>query len=214
MIRLSLLAALFIACTSTVHAKAALGQPAAPSRGRVVFMGDSITQAWAQAHPLFFSHNRVDRGISGQTTAQMLARFQTDVINLRPAAVHILGGTNDIAENGGPTTLEAIEGNLKSMAKMAQSHHIKIVLGTLLPTTQYPWRPAIKPVPKILALNNWIRAYSRQNGFCLADYYSAMNNGAAGLSNEDSNDGVHPTSQGYDKMERVALPAIECALRK
>ena len=178
----------------------------------IVFMGDSITEAWAKAHPSFFTPNRLDRGISGQTTSQMLARFQSDVIDVRPAAVHILAGTNDIAGNGGPTTLAAIEGNIQSMSELAKSHHIKVVLGTVLPTTQYPWRPEIRPVPQILALNSWIRAYARENGFCLADYYLALNNGMDGLSKEDSDDGVHPTPFGYDKMERVALPAIECAL--
>ena len=207
--RLSKFVMISVAWTSVGNA-----QVPAPSitPGTVIFMGDSITEAWAKAHPSFFTPNRLDRGISGQTTNQMLARFQSDVIDVRPAVVHILAGTNDIAGNGGPTTLAAIEGNIRRMSDLARSHHIEVVLGTLLPAAQYPWRPEIRPVPQILAVNSWIRAYARQNGFCLADYYLAMNDGMAGLSKEDSNDGVHPTSVGYDKMERVALPAIACAL--
>lgn len=199
------------ACTAFTPLPLAKGRPSA-APGTIVFMGDSITEAWAKAHPSFFAPNRLDRGISGQTTSQMLARFQSDVIEVRPAVVHILAGTNDIAGNGGATTPAAIEANIRKMADLARSHHIKVVLGTLLPTTQYPWRPEIRPVPQILAVNDWIRSYARQHVFCVADYFSALNDGMGGLSKQDSNDGVHPSAVGYDKMERVALPAIACAL--
>jgi acyl-CoA thioesterase-1 len=172
-----------------------------PSSTRIVFMGDSITEGWKESRPEFFRGDRVDRGISGQTTSQMLGRFYADVIALHPAVVHILAGTNDIAGNGGPTTLESIENNIRSMVDLAQAHRIKVVLGTVLPAARYSWRPDIDPVPSIRALNVWIRSYARSHGITLVDYYALLDDGHHGLAVSDSGDGVHPTPAGYAKME-------------
>jgi acyl-CoA thioesterase-1 len=171
------------------------------SSNRIVFMGDSITQGWIESRPAFFQGDRVDRGISGQTTSQMLGRFYADVIALRPATVHILAGTNDIAGNGGPTDLDAIENNIRSMVELAQAHRIKVVLGTVLPARRFDWRPEIDPIASIQALNAWIRDYARTNRLTLVDYYVALDDGRHGLALSDSGDGVHPTPAGYAKME-------------
>jgi acyl-CoA thioesterase-1 len=176
------------------------------SSTRIVFMGDSITEGWKESRPEFFRGDRVDRGISGQTTSQMLGRFYADVIALHPAVVHILAGTNDIAGNGGPTTLDGIENNIRSMVELAQAHRIKVVLGTVLPAARYDWRPEIDPVPSIRALNVWIRSYAQSRGITLVDYYALLDDGHHGLALSDSGDGVHPTPAGYAKME-AALSA-------
>ena len=186
-----------------------------PATGqRIVFMGDSITEGWQGASPSFFRGDRIDRGISGQTTRQMLVRFRSDVIDLKPAVVHILAGTNDIAGNTGPTSLDEIEGNLRSMAELAQAHGIKVVFGTVLPVRKYGWRPEVDPPRTIAALNDWILSYARERGFGIADYHAAMNDGSGGLSKVYAEDGVHPTRAGYAKMERVAEPALAQALKK
>jgi lysophospholipase L1-like esterase len=181
----------------------------APSSARIVFMGDSITQGWKDSRPEFFRGDRVDRGISSQTTSQMLGRFSADVIALHPAAVHILAGTNDIAGNGGPTTLENIENNIRSMVELAQAHRIKVILGTVLPAVRYNWRPEIDPVPSIGALNAWIRSYSKSHGIILVDYYSALDDGRHGLAPSDSGDGVHPTPAGFAKMEAALTAKLD-----
>jgi acyl-CoA thioesterase-1 len=172
-----------------------------PSSTRIVFMGDSITEGWKDSRPKFFQGDRIDRGISGQTSAQMLGRFYADVIALRPATVHILAGTNDIAGNGGPTSLEAIQNNIRSMVELAQAHRIKVILGTVLPAARFDWRPEVDPVPSIGALNAWIRNYARSRGITLVDYYAVLDDGRHGLAKSDSADGVHPTAAGYAKME-------------
>jgi lysophospholipase L1-like esterase len=176
------------------------------SSARIVFIGDSITQGWEESRPEFFRGDRVNRGISGQTTAQMLGRFYSDVIALHPAVVHILAGTNDIAGNGGPTTLEAIENNLRSMVELAQAHRIKVVIGTVAPAARFGWRPEIDPVSSIRDLNIWIRGYARSRGAILVDYYAVLDDGHHALSAGDSGDGVHPSPAGYAKME-AALSA-------
>jgi acyl-CoA thioesterase-1 len=174
-----------------------------PSSTRIVFMGDSITEGWKERRPEFFRGDRVDRGISGQTTSQMVGRFYADVIALHPAIVHILAGTNDIAGNGGPTSLDAIENNLRSMVELAQAHHIRVILGTVLPATRYSWRPTIDPVPSIHALNAWIRRYAQARGVTVVDYYSILDDGRHGLAQADSDDGVHPSAAGYARMEKA-----------
>jgi lysophospholipase L1-like esterase len=180
----------------------------APSRHRLVFMGDSITQAWAETRPSSFQGDRIGRGIGGQTTSQMLGRFRADVIALRPERVLILAGTNDIAGNTGPTSLERIEANLQSMVDLATANGIKVGIATVLPADRYAWRPGINPVPSILALNAWIRQYANSHHLLLIDYFDALNNGRSALSPEDSKDGVHPTAAGYAKMERVLSKAL------
>jgi lysophospholipase L1-like esterase len=190
-----------------------LGAPA-PGKKRVVFLGDSITEGWGQADAKFFSGRAyVDRGISGQTTSQMLVRFRQDVIGLRPAVVVILGGTNDIAENGGITTLEAIEDNLQSMAELAKVNGMRVVLSSVLPADRYPWHPGIEPAGKIAELNRWIAGFCAKNGLVYLDYYSAMADAKGGLPAELSQDGVHPNGAGYAVMEPLAEEAVRRALQ-
>jgi acyl-CoA thioesterase-1 len=184
------------------------------SEKRIVFMGDSITEGWAKLDPEYFAAHPayVDRGISGQTTPQMLVRFRQDVIALRPAVVVILAGTNDIAGNTGPTTTEAIEQNLQSMAELAQVSGIRVVLSSVLPVFDYPWRPGLQPVPKIAALNSWMKDYCAKAGCVYLDYFSAMADERQGLPTTTSSDGVHPNKAGFAIMEPLADKAIAQAL--
>ncbi len=175
---------------------------------RIVFMGDSLTQGWQEGRPNFFRGDRIDRGISGQTTSQMLGRFYDDVVALHPAVVHILAGTNDIAGNGGPTTLENVENNIRSMVELAQSHRIRVVIGTVLPTARFNWRPEIDPVAPIRDLNSWIRQYAHSQGLTLVDYYAVLDDGHHALAAVDSVDGVHPSPVGYAKMEKALTPRL------
>jgi len=186
----------------------------APSPARTVFMGDSITQGWLDSRPKFFRGDRVDRGISGQTTSQMLGRFYADVIALHPATVHILAGTNDIAGNGGATTLANIENNIRAMVELAQAHRIKVILGTVLPAARFYWRSDIEPVVPIGELNDWIRRYSKSRGIVLVDYYAALDDGHHGLAPGDSADGVHPSPAGYVKMEAALTAKLRPARRR
>ena len=177
--------------------------------GRVVFYGDSITDAWGRGVGSFFPGQPfVNRGISGQTTMQMVVRFRQDVINLHPAAVVILAGTNDIAGNTGPETPEMIEDNFKSMTDLAKANGIRVIVASILPAADYPWRPGLKPAPKIQALNSWLAGYCVTHGFTYLDYYSAMADEAGGMKPGLSSDGVHPTAAGYAVMEPLALAAI------
>jgi len=191
---------------------AKLGPPA-KGESRVVFLGDSITEFWALSDS-FHGKTYVNRGISGQTTPQILLRFRQDVIALKPKVVVILAGTNDIAENTGPTTLAAIEDNLTSMVDLAKRNGIRLVLSSLLPALQYPWRPDIPPVEKIRALNDWIKDYAAKEGLVFLDYHSAMANDKRGLKAELSDDGVHPNKAGYAVMAPLAEKAIAAALGK
>src|SRR5689334_11613611 len=173
---------------------------------RVVFLGDSITRGWEVFHPEFFTANGfIDRGISGQTTPQMLVRFRQDVILLEPAAVHIMAGTNDVAENTGPFDPEATRNNLMSMVELARMHRLRIVLSAIPPAAAFPWRTVAEPVSKIRTLNEWIRAYAVQNGFGFADYTALLDTGAGAMKPALTYDGVHPNRAGYLTMEQVAL---------
>lgn len=188
--------------------------PPAPGEKRVVFMGNSITQGWAPLFDsLFPGKPYIGRGISGQTTPQMLVRFRQDVIDLHPAAVVILAGTNDIAGNTGPSTLEMIEDNLASMTELAQAHDIRVVLASVLPAYDYPWRPGLEPAPKIVALNKWIRDYALAHHAVYLDFWSAMADSVGGLPKALSKDGVHPTPAGYKVMAPLTERAIAEALR-
>jgi lysophospholipase L1-like esterase len=195
------------------EANAALSSPSAPEK-RVVFMGDSITEGWANIDPEFYSAHPayIDRGISGQTTPQMLVRFRQDVIALRPAVVVILAGTNDLAGNTGPTTIEAIEDNLHSMAELARANGIRVVLSSVLPVFDYAWRPGLQPVPKIAALNSWMKDYCAKEGCIYLDYFSAMADERKSLPPALSRDGVHPNKAGFALMEPLAENAIAQAL--
>jgi lysophospholipase L1-like esterase len=179
--------------------------------GRVIFFGDSITEMWNL--DLFFrGKGYINRGIGGQTTAQMLVRFRQDVIQLKPKVVVILAGTNDVAENQGPTTLDAIEGNLASMVELADTHHIRVVVCSVLPVGVYPWRKHIRPVEKISALNAWLKGYADGRGAFFVDYHSAMQNETHAMKKELSEDGVHPNSTGFSLMAPLAARAIAEAL--
>jgi lysophospholipase L1-like esterase len=184
-----------------------------PERRRAAFIGDSITQGWFDKHPAFFTDNGfLGRGIGGQTTAQMLARFWPDVIALRPAAVHILAGTNDIAGNTGPYDPAATRDNLQAMAALAQARGIRVVLGAVTPAATYPWRPALRPDLEIPRFNAWLAAFAREQGHGFADYTAALDDGRAGMKPGLAYDQVHPTAEGYAVMEPVALAAVGRAL--
>ncbi len=196
------------------EANAALEAPTA-NEDRVVFMGNSITIGWINSRPEFFEGKPwVNRGISGQTTPQMLVRFRQDVIDLKPKVVVLLAGTNDIAGNTGPSTLEMIMDNVKGMAEMAHANGIKVVLSSTLPAYDYPWRPGLEPAPKIIALNKMIKAYCEVTGHIYLDYFSAMVDERGGLPKKYAADEVHPTKEGYAVMEPLVEAAIAQALIK
>jgi len=193
----------------------ALVPPPSKNEKRVVFMGNSITDAWIRISPEFFKGKPYfDRGISGQTTPQMLIRFRPDVIKLRPSVVVILAGTNDIAGNTGPSSLEMIEDNLASMAELAKFHHIKVILCSVLPAYDYPWRPGVKPAEKIVTLNQWIKKYAEKNNLYYLDYYSSMVDERKGMKQEYTVDGVHPNKLGYQVMEDLVEKAIQEVLSR
>jgi lysophospholipase L1-like esterase len=182
-----------------------------PSRGdrRVVFMGDSITDLWLTIDPQFFARaDYIDRGISGQTTMQMLLRFRQDVIALKPAVVHIMAGTNDVAGNTGPMDLPGIEANIESMVDLARANGIQVVIASVLPAAEFSWRPGIEPGPKIAALNRWLKDYAKARHLIYADYYFALTDGALGMKADYTADGVHPTLAGYLVMDPLAHAAI------
>jgi lysophospholipase L1-like esterase len=182
---------------------------------RVVFMGDSITDNWKfdGADGSFPGKPYINRGIGGQTTPQMLVRFRQDVIALKPKVVVIMGGTNDIAGNTGPMTLEQTEDNLASMAELAAVNNIRVVLCSVTPAFDYPWSPGLKPAPKILALNRWIKTYAAEKGFVYVDYHTALKDSRNGLPAKLSADGVHPMPSGYAIMAPLADAGIEKALK-
>lgn len=183
-------------------------------RVRVVFMGDSITDNWINLDPAMFTNGSVDRGISGQTTPQMLVRFRNDVIALKPLAVHIMAGTNDIAGNTGAATVETVEGNIASMAELARAHGIKVILASIPPAAAFPWSPKMRPVPQIAELNGWISNYARTNGFTYVDYHAHLSDADGGMKPGLASDGVHPTKAGYAVMRPIALAAIARTLGK
>ncbi|MGA7339935.1 MAG: SGNH/GDSL hydrolase family protein [Terracidiphilus sp.] len=195
-------------------ADAALGLPAA-DEDRVVFMGDSITQGWKIEGPagMFPGKAYINRGISGQTSPQMLVRFRQDVIDLKPKAVVILAGTNDIAGNTGPMTLEQSESNLASMADLATANGIRVVLCSVLPSVDFWWNPGQEPAPKIAVLNAGIRGYAAAKGYVYVDFYSAMKDARGGLPPALSRDGVHPLPAGYAIMTPLVEAGIEQALK-
>jgi lysophospholipase L1-like esterase len=186
-----------------------------PGEKRVVFMGNSIMESWEPYFATMFPGKPyINRGIGGQTTPQMLVRFRQDVIAVQPKVVVILAGTNDIAGNTGPSTVEMIENNLASMAELAKAHGIRVVLASVLPVYRYVWRPNIEPVETIAALNNWMKDYTRRNGMVYLDYYSAMVDERRGLKKDLTYDGVHPNEAGYRVMAPLTVSAIQEALRK
>ena len=195
-------------------ANALLGAPN-PGEQRVVLFGDSITEDWAKYFDAMFPGKPyVGRGISGQTTPQLLVRFRQDVAALKPAVVVILAGTNDIAGNTGPSTLEMIEDNLASMAELAKSNGIRVVLSSVLPVFDYPWKRGLRPALKIVALNAWMKSYAASHDAIYLDYHAAMADERQGLSPAMAADGVHPTEAGYRVMGPLMENAVAEALRR
>lgn len=189
--------------------------PVAASEKRVIFMGNSITEGWLRIHPSFFEGKPyINRGISGQTTPQMLLRFRQDVINLKPFAVVILAGINDIAQNTGPMTLEETAGNIFSMAELAKANDIKVIICTVLPASDLSWRPGMEPGPKVVKLNALLNKYAAEHTIPFADYYTLMVNNSLGLKKELGDDGVHPNEAGYKIMEPIVEKAIADLLKK
>ena len=189
--------------------------PLENEENRIVFLGNSITIGWSETHPEFFNNKPyVNRGISCQTTPHMLLRFRQDVINIGATAVVILAGTNDIAQNTGPITLDMILDNLKSMTELARAHDIKVILCSVLPAYDYPWRPGLQPNIKIPKLNALIKAYAKKNGIYYLDYFSAINDGNNGMVNKYSPDGVHLSLEGYQFIEPMVEKAIKDVLYK
>lgn len=181
---------------------------------RVIFIGDSITESWAAYFPTFFpGKSYIGRGISGQTSPQILLRFRQDVVALKPKAVVILAGTNDIAGNTGPSSIEMIQDNLASMTEIAQANGIRVVLASVLPAKRFAWKKSLEPAPTIVALNSWIRRYASRVGAVYLDYHSAMSDGEGGLRAELGKDSVHPNLAGYRVMAGLAEKAIAKSLK-
>ena len=189
-----------------------LGLPRS-NENRIVFMGNSITEGWSQHHPEFFTGKPyINRGIGGQTTPQMLLRFKQDVIALKPKVVVILAGTNDIAGNTGPMTLEMMTNNIISMCEIAQANGINVIISSVLPAFDYPWKPGLNPDEKIPKLNKILKQYAENKGLVYLDYFTSMADSRNGLRKEYGSDGVHPNETGYDVMETLAEEAISIAL--
>ena len=190
--------------------------PPAAGQQRVVFLGDSITDGWGRKPGTSFFPGKpfVNRGISGQTTPQMLVRFEQDVVHLHPEVVIILAGTNDVAGNTGPETPAMIEDNFRAMTDIARRNGIRVVLASITPAARYPWRPGVESVPEIRELNGWLRQYAAQQHLVYLDYYSAMADPDGAMKPGLSSDGVHPTQAGYAVMAPLAEAAIAKALKQ
>lgn len=190
--------------------------PPAADENRVVFMGNSITEGWLNDSSSFFYTQPayINRGISGQTTPQMLIRFRQDVIDLNPKVVVILAGINDIAGNTGPSTIDMIEDNLISMAQLAQANGIAVVLSAVLPAADFPWRKGMQPAEKVVELNRRIKAFAEANNMIYLDYFTPMVDENLGLKAAYTYDGVHPNLTGYKVMQPLAEQAIAAALRQ
>jgi lysophospholipase L1-like esterase len=189
--------------------------PVAAGEQRVVFYGDSITDSWgrrADTGEFFPGKPYVNRGISGQTTPQMVVRVRQDVIDLRPAAVVILAGTNDVAGNTGPMTPQMTEDNFRSMIDLAKANGVRVIVASILPVADYPWKPGLAPAPKIKTLNDWLKGYCVNHSLTYLDYYSAMVGQDGGMKAGISFDGVHPNAQGYAIMGPLAQAAIDKTL--
>jgi len=183
--------------------------------GRVVLYGNSITEGWPKFDPDWFAGNAyIPRGISGQTTSQMLVRFRQDVIGLKPALVVILAGTNDIAGNTGPMTLDEILGNIISMSELARANGIKVVIASILPAEKYPWKPELTPAAEIVQLNSMLKKYAWVEGHTYLDYFTKMANRKNGLKAAFTYDGVHPNLEGYQVMEPLLEKAVKKALKQ
>ncbi len=183
--------------------------PANPPQ--VVFIGDSITENWVQLDPGLFGQTRLGRGISGQTSPQLLVRFWQDVVSLRPKVVHIMVGTNDIAGNTGPTTPEAYKNAIRAMVSLAQANGIVVILGSIPPADQFGWATQHRPASWIAGLNLWLKSYADERGAIYADYFTPLAGPNSELRPEYGPDGVHPNAAGYAVMRPVAEKAIVAA---
>jgi lysophospholipase L1-like esterase len=191
------------------NANTKLGLPLLGEK-RIVFMGNSITIGWKSYMPEFFEkRSYVNRGISGQTTPQMLERFKLDVLDLQPTLLIILAGINDIAENTGPITIEKTSENIISMANQAKENGIKVILSSVLPALDFPWRPGLYPANKVIHLNEILKKYAVQNNILYLDYFSSMVDKKNGLKSELTEDGVHPNKEGYLIMTELVEKAID-----
>jgi lysophospholipase L1-like esterase len=175
---------------------------------KVVFIGDSITESWVTGDPTLFTDGVIGRGISGQTSPQILLRFFQDVIALRPQIVHIMAGTNDIAGNTGPTTEQDFENNIVAMVNLAHAHHIQVALASILPAGSFSWKPGLKPAATIKELNSWLRSYAQKSHIRYVDYYAVLTDAQGAFKADLSNDGVHPNREGYAAMRKLALRGI------
>ena len=180
---------------------------------RVVFMGDSITEFWSAGDPALFGPGIVNRGISGQTTAQMLVRFPADVVALRPDVVHIMAGTNDLAENTGPVSDETYKNQIRAMVTLAQQNGIAVVLASIPPAEKFGWRPNAQPPVRIAALNAWLEAYAAETGSVYVDYHSLLSDYGTRMSPAFTPDGVHPNRPGYAALHEAAAKALAAASR-
>ena len=185
-------------------------RPLVKGERRVVFMGDSITEFWSKSQ---WNPAHINRGISGQTTPQMLLRFRQDVIDLHPSIVVILAGTNDVAGNTGPATNAMIAGNIASMVQLAKANRIKVVLASVLPASRFYWNPEARPADQIIELNEQIKVVAKRFGCVYLDYFTAMVDADSGLKREFSGDGVHPNESGYIVMSKLAESAIAVTSR-
>lgn len=181
---------------------------ASGARTGIVFMGDSITQGWIDKRPAFFSAGRVDRGIGGQTTPQMLCRIMADVVALEPKVMHLMAGTNDIAGNTGPMTLAQTQDNLLAMVQLARANGITVLIASVPPAANFPWRPGLDVLTPIRAINNWLALTAPAMGATFVDYTPALADAAGAMKPGLASDGVHPTAEGYDAMARVLSPVL------
>ena len=181
-------------------------------RPKVVFIGDSITEMWRYGDPELFSNGTLGRGISGQTSPQILIRFYPDVVALKPTAVHILCGANDIAGNTGPTTPQDYKNNIMAMLDIAQSNGIKVLLGSITPAAQFSHRPEVAPMARIAELNEWLRQIASERSAIFVDYFSALATEDRSMRTDYANDGLHPNAAGYEAMRPLALAAIQQVL--
>lgn len=179
-----------------------------PQTPRVVFIGDSITENWVGLAPSLFVSGAVGRGISGQTSPQILVRFYQDVVRLRPKVVHIMIGTNDVAGNTGPTSPEMYTNHVAAMVDLARANGIAVILGSILPAAKFPWKPALTPAPQVVALNTWLQNFAKSRGAVYADYHKALANPQGGINPDVAPDGIHPNARGYALMEPIARAAI------
>jgi lysophospholipase L1-like esterase len=179
-------------------------------RPYAVFMGNSIFESWSKMDSLFFFENNfLNKGISGQTSAEMLLRFNEDVVSFKPEFVVILSGTNDIAGNRGYTTLKQIENNIKHMCELATQNNIKVMLCSVLPVLNYKWAPNVEPVEKIIALNKWIKQYCIKYNIFHVEFYDQLVDADFSFNKKYTEDGVHPNAYGYDKMKPIILSSFK-----